>query len=178
MVVYVLLQWTGPQANQLEQDFSRLLANGHLASPSLYNPGYVPSSKRKTHLSYRPCGSRDPDDKSKCFCFFDWNYFSLYYQSSEILPPYGLTSVALTFFHLLSIDATSPSPRGVRPSSNLWIIVTPLLHNIKWAVIDSQDFYKSSLFSSSGDCLTWSLFGCDKRWYLTWNLQCSTRVIS
>jgi Cu/Zn superoxide dismutase len=62
--IQFLLHFKGPQANQLEQDFSRLLANGHLASPSLYNPGYMPSSKRKTHLSYRPCGSRDPDDKS------------------------------------------------------------------------------------------------------------------
>jgi hypothetical protein len=56
--------------------------------------------------------------------------------------------------------------------------VTSLLHIIKWAVIDAQDIYKSSLFSSSGDCLTRSLFGCDKRWYLTWNLQCPARIIS
>lgn len=62
--IQFLLHFKGPQANQLEQDFSRLLANGYLASPSLYNPGYVPSSKRKTHLSYRPCGSRDPNDKN------------------------------------------------------------------------------------------------------------------
>lgn len=62
--IQFLLHFKGPQANQLEQDFNRLLANGHLASPSLYNPGYVTSSKRKTHLSYRPCGSRDPNDKS------------------------------------------------------------------------------------------------------------------
>ncbi|KAJ4431919.1 hypothetical protein ANN_20526 [Periplaneta americana] len=54
----------GPLANQLEQDFSRLLANGRLAAPSLYNPGYVPSTKRKTQLSYRPCGTRDPNEKS------------------------------------------------------------------------------------------------------------------
>jgi hypothetical protein len=104
----------------------------------------------------------------------------LYCKSSGILPPYEsyfCYSVALTFFHLISIDATSLSPRGVRPSSNLWIIVTSLLHIIKWAVIDLQDLYKQSLFSSSGDCLMWFLFGCDKRWYLTCNLQYHTRII-
>ncbi|KAJ9574059.1 hypothetical protein L9F63_008585 [Diploptera punctata] len=62
--IQFLLHFKGPLANQLEQDFSRLLANGFLASPSLYNPGFVPSSKRKTNLSYRPCGSRDPNSKS------------------------------------------------------------------------------------------------------------------
>ncbi|KAJ9578274.1 hypothetical protein L9F63_005495, partial [Diploptera punctata] len=66
--IQFLLHFKGPLANQLEQDFSRLLANGFLASPSLYNPGFVPSSKRKTNLSYRPCGSRDPNSKSAAAC--------------------------------------------------------------------------------------------------------------
>ncbi|PSN32762.1 hypothetical protein C0J52_15463 [Blattella germanica] len=62
--IQFLLHFKGAQANQLEQDFSRLLANGFLGSLSLYNPGYVPSVKRKTHLSYRPCGTRDPNEKN------------------------------------------------------------------------------------------------------------------
>ncbi|XP_046993173.1 uncharacterized protein LOC124605492 isoform X1 [Schistocerca americana] len=63
--IQFLLHFKGPIANQLEQDFSRLLGTGRLAAPSLYIPGYVPSSKRKTQLSYRQCGASDPLDKTR-----------------------------------------------------------------------------------------------------------------
>ena len=55
---------TGPVANQLDQDFSKLLIVGKLDSPSLPIPGYTPT-KRKKSLPYRQCGTRDPNDKSK-----------------------------------------------------------------------------------------------------------------
>lgn len=54
---------SGPIANQLEQDFSKLISTGKLETPSLYIPGYTPT-KRKGTLGHRQCGVRDPDDKS------------------------------------------------------------------------------------------------------------------
>lgn len=53
---------TGPIANILEQDFSKLISTGKLEAPSLYIPGYVPT-KRKGTLGHRQCGVRDPNDK-------------------------------------------------------------------------------------------------------------------
>lgn len=61
--IQFLLHFKGPIANKLEQDFSRLLASGRLDSPSLYIPGYI-NTKRKTKISYKQCGVRDPNEKS------------------------------------------------------------------------------------------------------------------
>lgn len=54
---------SGPIANKLEQDFSKLISTGKLEAPSLYIPGYL-ATKRKTTLGHRQCGVRDPNDKS------------------------------------------------------------------------------------------------------------------
>lgn len=54
---------SGPIANKLEQDFSKLISIGKLEAPSLFIPGYIPT-KRKSTLGHRQCGVRDPDDKS------------------------------------------------------------------------------------------------------------------
>lgn len=53
---------TGPIANILEQDFSKLISTGKLETPSLYIAGYVPT-KRKSTLGHRQCGVRDPNEK-------------------------------------------------------------------------------------------------------------------
>jgi hypothetical protein len=53
----ILLHFRGPHANQLEQDFSRLMRTGRLDTPSLQIPGYFPPADRKTRLGYRECGS-------------------------------------------------------------------------------------------------------------------------
>lgn len=55
--------FSGPIANKLEQDFSKLISIGKLETPSLFIPGYIPT-KRKSTLGHRQCGVRDPDDKS------------------------------------------------------------------------------------------------------------------
>ncbi|KAJ8968153.1 hypothetical protein NQ314_002407, partial [Rhamnusium bicolor] len=62
--VQLLLHFKGPIANKLEQDFSRLLSIGRLEAPSLYIPGYI-NEKRKAKISYKQCGARDPNEKSK-----------------------------------------------------------------------------------------------------------------
>lgn len=61
--ISVLIVFSGPIANKLEQDFSKLLSMGKLEAPSLYIPGYTPI-KRKTTLGHRQCGVRDSDDES------------------------------------------------------------------------------------------------------------------
>ncbi|XP_071440833.1 uncharacterized protein Rsod [Hetaerina americana] len=61
--IQFLLHFKGPIANRLEQDFSHLMAAGKLAQPSLYIPGAIPNAKRRTQLAYRPCGTRDPNEK-------------------------------------------------------------------------------------------------------------------
>ena len=61
---------SGPIANKLEQDFSRLMSIGKLETPSLYIPGYIPT-KRKNSLGHRQCGVRDPDDKSNLFHLYN-----------------------------------------------------------------------------------------------------------
>lgn len=63
--VQLLLHFKGPIANQLEQDFSRLISIGKLDTPSLYIPGYL-NQKRKTKISYKQCGIRDPNESGKC----------------------------------------------------------------------------------------------------------------
>ncbi|RZC33023.1 uncharacterized protein BDFB_010701, partial [Asbolus verrucosus] len=62
--VQLLLHFKGPIANRLEQDFSRLLSIGRLDAPSLYIPGYI-NTKRKVKISYKQCGVRDPNEKTK-----------------------------------------------------------------------------------------------------------------
>lgn len=61
--VQILLHFKGPIANKLEQDFSRLMINGRLDTPSLYIPGYF-NEKRKVKISYKQCGVRDPNEGS------------------------------------------------------------------------------------------------------------------
>uniref|UniRef100_A0A1B6GD08 Superoxide dismutase copper/zinc binding domain-containing protein n=1 Tax=Cuerna arida TaxID=1464854 RepID=A0A1B6GD08_9HEMI len=53
----LLVHFKGPEANKLEQDFSRLLSTGRLESPSLYIPGYLYPSNRRSRLSYKLCGA-------------------------------------------------------------------------------------------------------------------------
>ncbi|RZF36952.1 hypothetical protein LSTR_LSTR004640 [Laodelphax striatellus] len=62
--IQLFLHFKGPMANTLEVDFSRLLSTGRLDSPSIFIPGYVPSSKRKTKISYKLCGS--DNEKGTC----------------------------------------------------------------------------------------------------------------
>ncbi|KAL1494603.1 hypothetical protein ABEB36_010175 [Hypothenemus hampei] len=61
--VQLLVHFKGPIANKLEQDFNRLLNTGRLDSPSLYVPGYI-KENRKSKISYKLCGVRDPNEKS------------------------------------------------------------------------------------------------------------------
>ncbi|XP_066247756.1 uncharacterized protein Rsod [Euwallacea similis] len=61
--VQILLHFKGPIATKLEQDFNRLLNLGRLESPSLFIPGFI-KEKRKTKISYKLCGVRDPNEKS------------------------------------------------------------------------------------------------------------------
>lgn len=63
--IQLLLHFRGPQANHLEQDFSRLMNSGRLPQPSLYIPGALPNPKRPSALSYGQCGARDPAQKSR-----------------------------------------------------------------------------------------------------------------
>ncbi|XP_041985312.1 uncharacterized protein LOC121737698 isoform X1 [Aricia agestis] len=67
--IQILLHFTGPDANRLELDFTRLLASGRLEGPSIFIPGYV-NTKRKTTTSYRQCGVTDPNEKKKTSFFF------------------------------------------------------------------------------------------------------------
>lgn len=60
--IQMIMHFKGPQAHHLEQEFSRLLANGRLDAPSLYIPGYF-DKKRKPTVSYKTCGVRDPNEK-------------------------------------------------------------------------------------------------------------------
>ncbi|CAH0597827.1 unnamed protein product [Chrysodeixis includens] len=67
--VQLLLHFTGPHANRLELDFTKLLASGRLDSPSIFIPGYV-NTKRKRTTSYRQCGTTDPNERKKNSYFF------------------------------------------------------------------------------------------------------------
>ncbi|KAJ0170967.1 hypothetical protein K1T71_013739 [Dendrolimus kikuchii] len=62
--IQILLHFSGPQANRLELDFTRLLASGRLDSPSIFIPGFV-NTKRKVTTSYRQCGVTDPNENKK-----------------------------------------------------------------------------------------------------------------
>lgn len=61
--IQILLHFKGAIANQLEQDFSKLISIGRLDAPTLYIPGYI-DTKRKAKLSYKQCGMRDPNERS------------------------------------------------------------------------------------------------------------------
>lgn len=61
--IQFLLHFKGPIAHQIEQDFSRLMNSGKLASPSLFVPGYTVTTKRKSTIPYKLCGSTDPAEK-------------------------------------------------------------------------------------------------------------------
>jgi hypothetical protein len=62
--VQMIVHFKGPIAHRIEQEFSRLLSGVKLDRPTLSIPGYF-SKNRKQTLSYRTCGVRDPNDKSK-----------------------------------------------------------------------------------------------------------------
>lgn len=70
--VQILLHLKGPIASKLEQDFSRLISFGQLEAPSLYIPGYI-EAKRKSKISYKQCGVRDPNEKG---IFLNQNQFT------------------------------------------------------------------------------------------------------
>ncbi|XP_014242345.1 uncharacterized protein LOC106662638 [Cimex lectularius] len=60
--IQLLIHFKGPNANKLEQDFSRLLSTGKLAQPSLYIPGYVTPKSRRSSISYKLC-STSPEER-------------------------------------------------------------------------------------------------------------------
>lgn len=60
--VQMIIHFKGPKAHNLEQDFSRLLGIGRLDAPSIFIPGYY-DLKRKSTVSYKICGVRDPNEK-------------------------------------------------------------------------------------------------------------------
>lgn len=62
--IQMLVHFKGGQAHKIEKDFTVLISNGRLSDPSIAIPGYV-DQKRKHTLSYRTCGVRDPNEKSK-----------------------------------------------------------------------------------------------------------------
>lgn len=62
--IQMLVHFKGGQAHRIEKDLTRLIASGRLSDPSIAIPGYV-DQKRKQTLSYRTCGVRDPNEKSK-----------------------------------------------------------------------------------------------------------------
>lgn len=68
--IQMLMHFKGPLAHQMELDLSRLIASGRLDAPTLNVVGYT-NQKRKKTLSYRTCGSRDPNDESSTY---DRNY--------------------------------------------------------------------------------------------------------
>eukprot|EP00096_Caligus_rogercresseyi_P009025 TRINITY_DN2990_c0_g1_i1.p1 TRINITY_DN2990_c0_g1~~TRINITY_DN2990_c0_g1_i1.p1 ORF type:complete len:1002 (-),score=161.09 TRINITY_DN2990_c0_g1_i1:221-3226(-) len=90
--IQVQLHFTGPHANKIERDFSRLLRTGKLASPSIYIPGYNLDPLRKTKLSYNECDGSDDDSKGKRTT----NYFY-----DESFSPCNLSSYSLILSALL-----------------------------------------------------------------------------
>ncbi|KAK4875753.1 hypothetical protein RN001_012175 [Aquatica leii] len=73
----ILLHFKGPIANKLEQDFSKLISTGRLDAPSLFIHGYI-DSKRKSKISYKQCGKKDPSEKSTKFSWFGSNSGNVY----------------------------------------------------------------------------------------------------
>ncbi|GBP28787.1 hypothetical protein EVAR_19831_1 [Eumeta japonica] len=67
--IQILLHFTGPHANRLELDFTRLLASGRLDEPSIHIPSYVDTKRKKT-VSYKNCGVTDPTEKGRKPYFF------------------------------------------------------------------------------------------------------------
>ncbi|XP_054261582.1 uncharacterized protein LOC128985759 [Macrosteles quadrilineatus] len=63
--IQLLIHFKGPEANRLEQDFSRLLSVGKLESPSLYISGYLFPANRKTRISYKLCGADNEKEGAK-----------------------------------------------------------------------------------------------------------------
>ncbi|XP_063614256.1 uncharacterized protein LOC134787421 [Penaeus indicus] len=57
-----VVNFMGPQAHQLEQDFSRILAGGILDHPTISIRGVYPDPKRKKKVPYRTCGGLEEDD--------------------------------------------------------------------------------------------------------------------
>lgn len=62
--IQLFIHFKGPKAHQMDLDFSRLISTGRLDSPTISTPGFV-NQKRKTKLSYKSCGVRDPNEKKK-----------------------------------------------------------------------------------------------------------------
>ena len=63
--IQIFLHFKGPIAQQLEQDFNRLLRTGRQDSPSL--AGFSPSNKRKTKLLFKQCGVRNLNESKYFF---------------------------------------------------------------------------------------------------------------
>lgn len=59
------IHFAGPYANDLEQDFNKLVTTGKLEKPSVSIPGYFPAQDRKTKLGYRECDSGKKKRKQK-----------------------------------------------------------------------------------------------------------------
>ncbi|XP_037782115.1 uncharacterized protein LOC119578625 [Penaeus monodon] len=57
-----VVNFMGPQAHQLEQDFSRILAGGILDHPTISIRGVYPDPKRKKKVPYRTCGGLEEED--------------------------------------------------------------------------------------------------------------------
>ncbi|CAH2230559.1 jg8887 [Pararge aegeria aegeria] len=89
--IQILLHFSGPEANRVELDFSKLLATGRLDSPSLYIAGYI-DTKRKRTISYKQCGVTDPNEKKKSSFFFSSN------SSSGSTISFSITLLAFLHF--------------------------------------------------------------------------------
>lgn len=72
--IQLLIHFKGPQANKLEQDFSRLLSTGRLSEPSLYIVGYVPTKKRRSAISYKLCTTRGENPLSSAHLARPFHY--------------------------------------------------------------------------------------------------------
>ncbi|XP_071538692.1 LOW QUALITY PROTEIN: uncharacterized protein [Panulirus ornatus] len=60
--VTFVVHFKGPQANQLELDFSRILAGGIVHHPTISIRGVYPDPKRPKKVPYRTCGGLEEDD--------------------------------------------------------------------------------------------------------------------
>lgn len=84
--IQMIMHFKGPNAHHLEQDFSRLIGIGRLDAPSVFIPGYY-DKKRKSTVSYKTCGVRDPNDKksSRKKSYFSTSS-SCTFQPKTVLP--------------------------------------------------------------------------------------------
>lgn len=71
--VTFVIHFMGPQASQLELDFSRILAGGILHSPTISIRGVYSDPKRPTKVPYRTCGGLEEDDILDDFSESWWN---------------------------------------------------------------------------------------------------------